>query len=356
MNTNIDVSLINRQIIRKNYKDTHEKQKITRICLYDFFSINEIKVCKKILKIPYCIHYFDTMYDFDFIKVVGEIKGINIDIDKIDGINTTNGDKYILCQYNDEKKVTFNEYLFNLKNPKLVISRIFESYSYLLSSLIKLNVVNICFFDLSTESIVFPACMKPVLKTFQNCLLTDLLDELYIGKIISKITNFTYKPLEVHVLFYLIINNEETLSYSLIDIICDNYVKNMDVLSLFSQNYRETYQKTSIEWLTKYINKPKSVIISDILSYSKYWDNYSISVLYLLIIGNVCKLFSLKDTILNKFTTNLIKNIHPNPLKRETLEGSLEKYDKLFEESHDLSFIKNITQENMEKLVIVLQK
>ena len=362
MNTNIDVSLINRQIIRTRTKtktthnDIDKKSNKTRICLYDFFSINEIKVCKKILKIPYYINYFDTMYDFDFIKVVGEQNGINIDIDKLDFINTQNAGKYILCQYNDEKKVTLNEYLFNLKNPKLVILRIFDSYSYLLSSLIKLNVVKICFFDLSAESIVFPVYMKPLLKNFQNCLLTDLLDEPYIGKIISKITNFTYKPLEVHVLFYLIINNEETLSYSLIDIICDNYVKNMDVLSLFSQNYRETYKKTSIELLTKYINKPKSVIVTDILTYTKYWDNYSISVLYLHIIGNICKLFSLKDTIMNKFTKNLIKNIHPNPLKRETLEESFEKYDKLFEEATDLSFMRDITQENMEKLFIVLQK
>ena len=359
MNTNIDVSLINRQITRKRTSHTFfdKKSNNTRICLYDFFSINEIKVCKKILKIPYYINYFDTMYDFDFIKVVGDLKGINIDfdIDKTD-FNTKNGEKYILCQYNDEKRVTLNEYLFNLQNPKLVISRIFESYSYLLNSLIKLNVVNICFFDLSSESIVFPVYMKPLLKNFQNCLLTDVLDEQSICKIISKITNFTYKPLEVHVLFYLIINNEETLSYSLIDIICDNYVKNMDVLSLFSQNYRETYKKTSIEWLTKYINKSKSVIISDILSYTKYWDNYSISVLYLHIIGNICKLFSLKDTIMNKITTILIKNIHPNPLKRETLEATFEKYDKLFDEDNDLSFMRDITQEKIEKLFIVLQK
>ena len=366
MNTNIEISLINRQIIRTRASQNSfdKKSDKTRIRLYDFFSINEIKVCKKILKMPYYFNYFDTMYDFDFIKVVGELKGINIDIDtdnntdKIDFINTNtkNDEKYILCRYNDEKKSTLNEYLFNSKNPKLVISRIFESYSYLLGSLMRLNVSKICFFDLSAESIVFPVHMKPLLKNFQNCLITDILDEVYIGKIISKITNFAYKPLEVHVLFYLIINNEETLSYSLIDIICDNYVKHMDILSLFSQNYRETYKKTSIELLTKYINKPKSVIIKDILSYTKYWDNYSISVLYLHIIGNICKCFSLKDTIMNKFTTNLIKNIHPNPLKRETLEGSFEKYDKLFEEANDLSFMRDITRENMEKLFIVLQK
>ena len=353
MNTNIDVTLINRQIIKVKYKDninSKEKQRKTRICLYNFFSINEIKVCKKILKIPYYINYFDTMNDFNFIKV-GEIKGENIDIN-----NTKNEEKYILCQYNNKKTIFLNEYLFNLKNPKLFISRIFDSYSYLLTSLIHLNNNSICFFDLSTESIVFPVYMKPLLNNFQNCILIDTLTESYIEKIISNVNNFTYKPLEIHVLFYLIINEEESLSYSLIDVICDNYIKNMNVLSIFSQNYKENYKKTCIEWLKKYINQPKSLIISDILEYNKYWDNYSISIIYLYIIGNICKFFSLKETFMNKLTSILIKNIHPNPLKRETLKESFENYNKLFEETKDWSFIKDIRVEKLEKLYDILQK
>jgi hypothetical protein len=255
MNTNIDVSLINRQITRKNYTYSKENQKKSKIYLYDFFSLNEIKICKKILKIPYYENNFDIMYDFDFIKI-GEIKGRNID--NIECINTKKDEKYILCQYKNEKTVFLNEYLFNSNNPKLFFSRIFDSYSYLLNSLLKLNNSNVCFFDLSYENVIFPVYMKPLLKNFQNSLLINMLDDSYIVKIIDNVTNFTYKPLEIHVLFYLIKNNEETLSCSLIDEICDNYEKNMDVLSLFSQNYRETYKKTSVELLKKYINKPKS--------------------------------------------------------------------------------------------------
>jgi len=353
MNTNIDVTLINKQINKEKYKDninSKEKQIKTKIVLYDFFSINEIKVCKKILKIQYHVNYFDIMNDFNFIKV-GEIRGKNIDID-----NTKNQEKYILCQYNNEKTIFLNEYLFNSKNPKLFISRIFDSYSYLLTSLIHLNNNKICFFDLTTENIVFPVYMKPLLKNFQNCILIENLNESYIEKIISNVNNFTYKPLEIHVLFYLIINKEESLSYSLIDVICDNYIKNMDVLSIFSQNYREIYKKMSIEWLKKYINQPKSIIISDILKYNKYWDNYSISIIYLYIIGNICRFFSLKETFMNKLTSILIKNIHPNPLKRETLEESFEKYNKLFQETENWSFIKDIRLEKFEKLYDILEK
>ena len=221
-------------------------------------------------------------------------------------------------------------------------------------SLIKLNDENICFFELNTDNIVFSNNNNNTLtlKNFKNSLLISNLNESYIKNIIKNIDNYTYKPLEIHVLFYLIINNEETLSLSFIETICSNYVKNMDILLLFSQKYIESYEKTCVETLKKYINKPKSVIIADILEYNKYWDNYSISILYLHIIGNITRFFSLKGTFLNKFTMLLTKNIHPNPLKRETLEETIKNYNKLFydNEDDDWFFINDVSNEKLKKL------
>ena len=131
----------------------------------------------------------------------------------------------------------------------------------------------------------------------------------------------------------------------------------MDILILFSQRYIETYEKTCIETLKKYINKPKSVIIADILEYHKYWDNYSTSILYLHIIGNITRFFSLKGTFLNKFTMLLTKNIHPNPLKRETLEETFENYNKLFDETTaDWSFVNDISNKKLKNLYDFLLK
>jgi hypothetical protein len=78
-------------------------------------------------------------------------------------------------------------------------------------------------------------------------------------------------------------------------------------------------------------------------------------MLYLYIIGNICRVFSLKDTLLNKLTTILIKNIHPNPLKRETLEETCDKYNELFNETNDWSFMKDITLKKLENLYDMLQ-
>jgi hypothetical protein len=52
---------------------------------------------------------------------------------------------------------------------------------------------------------------------------------------------------------------------------------------------------------------------------------------------------------MNKFTLLLIKNIHPNPLKRETLQETSENFDNLFENA-DWTFINEFSNEKMKKM------
>ena len=356
MNKSINIGLIINQITNNrkkvnNIDDNDETQ--TKITVYDFFSINEIKISEIIEEIPYYRNYYDILTDYDFIDIgkIGEKIIENVDLD-----SKNKDKKYVVFNYNDEKRIGFSDFLFKLpnnNNNKQFVFNILNTYSFLLNSLIKLNENGVCFFELSTENIVFSPYSRPFLKSFKNSLIVSDLNTSYIQNIIKNIGNYTYKPLEVHVLFYLIVNNEETMSLSFIEAICNNYVKNMDVLSLFSQNYKESFEKSCVETLKKYINRPKSAIISDILNYSKYWDNYSLSILYLHIIGNISKFFSLKGTFMNKFTLLLIQNIHPNPLKRETLKETSENYDKLFDNS-DWGFINDFSSEKMKKLFHLL--
>ena len=333
MNKSINIGLITNQITNNrrkvnNIDDNDENQ--TKITVYDFFSINEIKIGEIIEEIPYYRNYYDIITDYDFIDIgkIGEKIIENVDLD-----SKNKDKKYVVFNYNDEKRIGFSDFLFkslNNTNNKQFVFNILNTYSFLLNSLINLNENGVCFFELSTENIAFSSYSRPFLKSFKNSLIISDLNESYIHKIVKNIDTYTYKPLEIQVLFYLIVNNEETLSLSFIENICNNYVKHMDVLTLFSQNYKDSYEKACIETLKKYINKPKSVIIADI-----------------------SKCFSLKGTFMNKFTLLLIKNIHPNPLKRETLQETRENYDKLFE-NMDWSFINDFSNEKMKKLYDLL--
>lgn len=321
------------------------------ICsLYDFFCLNNIQISEKIKEIYNLSNRYYIISDHSLITI-GEIA------EKIYSYNTNNTNKYVLLEYNSVKHLDFNSFLFNFPNPKLFIFHVLDSYNFLLNSLLNLEHINICFFNLSTKNIIFGKNYKPMLQNFETSLLLDKCSDInYFIKIIEKIEDYTYKPIEIHVVFYLIKNNENSLSFVEIDSICNNFVKNMNVLSLFSQQYKENYYKSCMDYLKKYINKPKIEIINEILKYSNTWDNYELSILYLHIIGNIMRVFSLKGSLLNKLINVLSKNIGPNPLNRETLFNTIEKMNSLYDEFTDWEYINSIPKEKMNKLYTNLLK
>ena len=370
----INVELINKNILMKskkyNNEDTNNDKYNKTIKIYDFFSINEINITNKIIQINNYKNKFDVLNNYIFIKVKKNNKEIINQLNQLNKIdnqldnqlnnqldNTINktDNKYILITYNNFQYLYFDDFLFNLASPKLFILHILDSYPVLINSLIKLNEYNICFFNLSPKTVIFSQNFVPLIRKFNKSICIEKIEkEEYISTIIKNIKDYTYKPLEVHVLFYLIIKNNKTLSYSLIDSICENYIKNMNILDLFSQSYRENYKSICIEYLKQYINKSKIEIISDILKYIHTWDNYSLSIIYLYIIGNISKVFSLKDNFMNKFIIILSKNIYPNPLKREILQNTFNQYNNLYEEFTDWSFVNIISKEKLKELYKVI--
>jgi hypothetical protein len=336
--------------LAEKYLKTHLKLTETTskykssICLYDFFCFNNIKICEKIKEKYNLSSKYHIINSYSSITI-GEIS------EKIYHYNTNNNNKYVLLEYNNIKQIDFNDFMFNLPNPKLFIFHVLDSYTFLLNSLLNLEQIGICFFSLSTKNIIFCENYKPILKNFETSLLIEKCSDInYFCQIIEKIEDYTYKPLEIHVVFYLIKNNENSLSFTDIDSICNNFVKNMSILSLFSQQYRENYYKLSMESLKKYINKPKTEIITEIIKHSATWDNYELSILYLHIIGNITRVFSLKDNFVSKTTGILSKNISPDPTKRDTLIISIEKIDNLYCEFTDWEYINSISKEKMKKL------
>lgn len=329
------------------YKDKDDVQYEYSVCLYDFFCLNNIEICEKIKEKYTLTNKYRIINSYSQIKF-GEVSEKNIHYNT----NISNNNhKYMLLEYNKVERIDFDDFFIKLKIPNLFIFHVIDSYEILLSSLLDLQEINVCFFNLSATNIIFTQNYKPMLRNFNTSLLLDKCSDIdYFSKMIDKISNYTYKPIEIHVVFYLIKNNEDSLSFSAIDTICDNFVKNMSVLSLLSQEYRENYYKTSMDCLKKYINKPKLEIIAQILTYSNTWDNYELSILYLHIFGNITRTFLLKDTFINKLTNVLSKNIVPDPSKRETLTKSIEIFDKSFYEFTEWDYINTLPKEKMEKL------
>jgi hypothetical protein len=347
---------------REKGEDNNLKEERNKIKLKNELFLNEIEISEKIKKMPEYLNYFDVFTDYSNM-VFGELNEITelnemSDLNEITKLRENNAgldEKFAIVNYKSGFYIDFYDFFLNLPTAKLFIFHIIDSFSYLIKSLLILNTNNICFLNLSAENIVFNGIsLKPLLHNFEYGLYIKHINVDYLCQIINKLDDLSDKPLDIHVIFYLIRNNERTLSYSIITEICDNYVKNLKVLDLFSQKHKEFFKNECIESLKKFINKPKTEIINELLTFMSSWDNYCISILFLHIVTNTIHTFSLKDTFMNKFLVLINKNIHPDFNQRESLQGTIAQFDALFEEFPDWSFINSISDEKMELLVDLL--
>jgi hypothetical protein len=310
----------------------------------NFVTKNEINITNQIKKIPYFFHNYRVITK---VKLINDLQHMNVIINKSDLT------KFILIHYTEHNGCYLRTYLTNLQTPKQVLLHSIETYLYLLKSLITLEKNKITFLDLSPYTL-FIEDNRPLLQNFENSILNERIDELYITAIIKNIKDFTYKPLEIHLLFYLIVNDMPSLSHSLSYEIGYHFIETMPLLQFFSQEHRENYKKECTDFLNSYINQSRAHIIQDIIKNYYTWDNYSLSILYLHIFGNLLRVFSLSNTFISEIVNSLFQNISIIPSKRERLQNSLNTFNTLFNKHTDWSYVNNIPQEKMDLLDEVL--
>jgi hypothetical protein len=344
MDTNINISTINKYFSQNKEKQSNNYR--TKIVNYSHFSINEANISNKIKKIPYFSNYFSILNDYEGLN----ISQLNENI--IEKLKNTDNIQYYLFKYSDKNSIDFIDFLYNFTSIKKLIFNIIDSFQHLLSGLHILNENSICFFDISPKNIVFLENFreKPVIKNFRFSLNIKQLDYTYFSNILNKLEYFTYQPLEIHILYYFVKHDIKTISYSFIEEFCENFVNNLNILRLFSENYKKLYKQQCIETMRKYINLSKKDIIDDILERNKKWDVYGISMLYVQIFGCISRVFSLKGSFISKIILELSKNLHPNSDKRMSLEKILESFNKLLNEEENWSFVNKLDNSKLEQL------
>ena len=355
MNINIEISNINKHLFSSENGDIQSEnvnKYNTRLINYCFYSKNECNISNTIKTLRYYSNRFLVLDDYDFL----DISQLNEHF--VDKCNLTGDVRYLIFKYKNANVVAFNDFLFNITSPKLFILNVIESFSHLLTSLIQLNDNNICFFNLSPNNIGFDVDCgeKPVIRNFQTSLIVSKIDPSYITNIIRKTKDYTHKPLEVHILFYLIQNEISTISYSFIQTVCEVFIKNASFLTFFSEEVVSLYKESCVKSLMKYVNRPTNDIILDIIENSDKWDVYSLSVLYLHIFNSLSHIVSLQTGFITKISNILFKNTHPDPSKRQSLKQLAEYYDGLFAVETDWTFVKKLPLNKMTALFNLLGK
>lgn len=354
MNTNIEISNLHNLFFPASgeSKDmcARRHKYTTKLVRHDFFSINESEICDKIKQILYYSNKFYIVEEHDFVNIGQLTEKV------IENIRLKNDDRYMIFKYKTDNLVDFDEFLLNNMEPKRFIFKTITSFSYILESLRTLNNNNVCFFNLSPQNIAFniDCGEKPVIRNFQTSIHISRLNVKYITNIIKQQQDYTHKPLEVHVLFYLIQNNLSTISYAFIEEVCDEFVQKLPFLRLFSEKFGISYKDACVTSLKKYINMPQTDIILDILENSDKWDVYSISIVYLHIFGCVSSTFSLQSNFITNFMKELSKNTHPDPKKRMSLDDLSVTYTNMLGDETDWSFVNKLPCDRMPQLFAVL--
>ena len=330
---------------------------------------NEIQISVELNKIPCHLTKYESIID------VRSLTNSN----KVPDLFNEDPNNYLLIKYNSISSCSsssssssptplpspnvlyLKDYLQEEKhkwNVRVIISRSLESYKSILTSLLELSNNGITFFDLTPYDNIIFVGDKPILRRFENSILHKQIQkqihkqisDAYMVNLIKNITSFTHKPLEVHLLFYLIINNKKTLDVELSEVVVNHFMENMTTLTLFSQGIQTKYRAECKEFVGSYVGKETSYIVNDVIKYYYTWDNYAVSVIYLHIFGTMLRTLSLSKTFIHDVVSLLYNNVSAFPDKRKTIKNTIDIYYRLFYKYDNWGFVDDISEESIMKL------
>jgi len=295
----------------------------TSIVDNDFFCENNIMICNKIKE------NIDNYSDkFEILKE-------NI------SLNNTESDELYLLQYekNEDYFIELDKYLDDIICPKKKLFTIIHSYKCLLKNIFLLNKIGISHFNINYNNICFYKTLpEPILRNWSNSLSldTNIFTEKYIDNVLQYPELCTTNSLEIYTIIYLNKYTPETLTYSSIEVICKKYVDNItyQYLNFISPASVNKFYVNSIEFLTQFINIPRNIVKQELMKYSHAWDNYSLSIIYLHIIGNILITVDNLPDFFKDFFNFLNKNIF---IKRN-IEDTIKAFDFIFYKNRDIHF------------------
>lgn len=266
--------------------------------------LNCIKVSERIKTIPYSRYRYDYILSTSPVKIgLTEDKVVDVVEDESVRVND-----YLLCTMSVRTKTTMTNFFSSFKILKIMVYHLVESFSDILDSMILLNKANICWFDFTPESIGFGDGSKPILRYFDNSIILDDDFSITLREILKNvhIDDFTYKPIEVHLLYYLFMNNETIVSLETIEIVKTNFAskRRLDV--------------TKLCYLDKYIGYSTDEVISDMKPTT--WDSYIFCSIYNDLLRQIDHRIFPKNAIINDFIIILSSCIEIDPEKRASLE------------------------------------
>jgi len=119
------------------------------------------------------------------------------------------------------------------------------------------------------------------------------------------------------------------------------YINHNYILNTFDPNIVSLFKEEATKYFNKYVNQSYEFILTDILQFIHTWDNYALSILFLRILISIHKSIGIKNKFIILFMKLLVNNINLNPLKRLTIDLTINKFEILLDSLEPIDY-KNI--------------
>lgn len=350
------------------------KKHTNSITKTSFFSLNDIQISQRILQIPNYSRYFAPVLKNSFVNLA-EIDDENFERCKkiseenshiqITRLNIPESLSFYEVFYSNRKKLVkpgenIIKFKISDKTNKIIKTektekintikerkeflKLINSYKHLLEGADLLNNENIININFHPSTLVFRDNL-PVIERLDECFHFPTMNEERKSYLFSDYqAKNVFLPLEAHVICFLIDNKLDSLSFSSIEEICEDCRRRIASLSCFSKAFLDQYKEAAHFSLQTLTNKPKADIISEMLEKCTSWNNYGISILFLVLLRDIFKNSSgfPQNSFFSQFSQILTLGINPIPDKRPTSSQNISLFNEI---------LYNTTTEDYDKLL-----
>jgi hypothetical protein len=324
----------------------------TKLVVQDEVAANEVAVGNAVKNI--------VNYSVNFVPVtgtcvvnLGKVRRNNPhEMDKCDVIaDSAKKTKFLLMKMPYIDSLYFYDYISGMGgNKKKIISCIFDTYNYLIESIERLMEHGIVHYDLKLQNILMN------LKT-DTPIIIDFGLSIVVGKKKTMNAEFWklhfYKyspdyyvwPLEAHVINHL--QNESAsgvLTRADVESICETYVNANEALRIFSKGFRARYLKACMEQCDRWVGVERDAACAGLIAGWHTWDNYSLSIAYLQIIGFISEAGFIDNQLIVKYVQLLLMNVHPDPDRRKPVGDTKRAFTDMFYMNQRVEMYDNIVE------------
>ena len=324
----------------------------TKLVVRDEVAANEVAVGNAVKNI--------VNYSVNFVPVISTCvvnlakvrRGNPHELDKCDVVaDSDKKTRFLLMKMPYIDSLYFYDYIGRMGgNKKKIISCMFDTYTYLMESIERLVEHRIVHHDLKLQNILINLKTDtPIVIDFGLSILvgdkpqqTAEFWRLYFYKYAPE---YYVWPLETHVINYLC--NEaatDALTRADVETVCEAYVNANEALRIFSKAFRARYLKACVDHCSRWVGVPRDAACAGLIAGWATWDNYSLSIAYLQIIGIISGHGFTDNHLLLKYVELLLLNVHTDPDRRKPVGDTKRAFTDLFYMNARVEMYDNIVE------------